>query len=337
MCGFKNNPIFICGHRKSGTTLMLNSLDSHPELSVFPVDSNFFYKYYPVCETEKYSKNKKISVMINGIIANLENDLDKFSKKDRDDIKFNITEFKKDFLSLVEKTEYQPKDMLISLALAFKKNYLNLSTQTKWVEKTTSTEIYAMDVFKWFPHAKFIHIVRDPRDNWASLKSGWNKRYKKFNDSKERLLQSLIDRCKIGMEFAKYNQILFGKERYKVIRYEDLTTSPDTTLKDVSKFLKIQFNEIMLKPTIFGKLWSGNNFEGLKFTEISDFNANRWKERIDTKESKIIEYYFADIMKFFGYKLEYDLSDTVNATKEHYKWFNFSQKYSYSPTKNLSA
>ena len=47
-----------------------------------------------------------------------------------------------------------------------------------WVEKTTSSEFYATEIIKWFPNAKFIHLIRDPRDNFASLKSGWEERYK---------------------------------------------------------------------------------------------------------------------------------------------------------------
>ncbi len=33
-------PVFICGYQKSGTTLLLNLLDNHPELVVMPGDSS---------------------------------------------------------------------------------------------------------------------------------------------------------------------------------------------------------------------------------------------------------------------------------------------------------
>jgi len=330
---FQENSIFICGHRKSGTTLMLNLLDNHPELSVYPADSGFFYMYYPVCEIENYSSDEKINVMVTKIIGNLEDELQNLSEKERGGIDFDIENFKKDFINFAKQNQLTPKDMLVSLSQAFKKNYKNSPSQTKWVEKTTSTEIYALDVSNWFPKSKFIHIIRDPRDNWASLKSGWDDRYKNFNDSKQRLIQSLIDRGKLGMEFAKYNEKIFGKEKYLIIKFENLTRNPRETLNEICDFLQIKFDKILLEPTVCGVNWKGNSFDGIEFRSISDVNVTRWKERIDENEAKLIEYYFADIMKNFGYELEYDPKERAEAAKEHYKWYNFAQNYSYTSTK----
>lgn len=36
---FKDRPIFICGHPKSGTSLLRNLLDNHPQLAVYPEES----------------------------------------------------------------------------------------------------------------------------------------------------------------------------------------------------------------------------------------------------------------------------------------------------------
>ena len=81
-----------------------------------------------------------------------------------------------------------------------------------WVEKTTSSEFYVAEIIKWFPNAKFIHIIRDPRDNFASLKSGWEKRYKTQEDNLKDLLQSLLDRGGMGMKLALNNQKMLGKK-----------------------------------------------------------------------------------------------------------------------------
>ena len=51
---------FIGGHRKAGTTMLLALLDGHPQLNVFPVDSGFFYAYFPVYESEGYDREARI-------------------------------------------------------------------------------------------------------------------------------------------------------------------------------------------------------------------------------------------------------------------------------------
>jgi len=38
MNNFINHPIFLCGHRKTGTTMLLGLLDDHPELLVYPAE-----------------------------------------------------------------------------------------------------------------------------------------------------------------------------------------------------------------------------------------------------------------------------------------------------------
>lgn len=249
----------------------------------------------------------------------------------------NMDKFKSDFKTLVLKTNLTPKDMLVSLFFAFRMNSNINQNKTKWVEKTTSTEIYSLDISNWIPKSKFIHIIRDPRDNWASLKSGWEIKYKKFNDSIERFLQSMIDRGKLGMELAIHNSNILGKDRYKVVKYEELTTNPVKVMKEICEFLQISYDDILLKPTICGKLWKGNNFEGENFDSISNTNIGKWKERVDEHEAQLIEYHFADVMQHFGYDLEFSISERVNAVKEQYRWANYAQMYSYTSTKSVTS
>src|SRR5687768_10638980 len=39
--------LLVCGHRKSGTTVLTNLFDSHPSLAVLPHDIKILYAYYP--------------------------------------------------------------------------------------------------------------------------------------------------------------------------------------------------------------------------------------------------------------------------------------------------
>ena len=334
---FNENAIFLCGHRKTGTTLLLNLLDNHPELSVYPADSGFFYGYYPLSETENYSTDKKIDIIVNLTIKNFEYQYNRLSVDDRKELGFDMESFKEKFKNLSSIPNISTKEMLIYLATFFKNHFSTSNNAIKWIEKTTSTEIYALDILKWFPKAKIIHIIRDPRDNWASLLSGWKDRYKDFNDSKGRLLQSLLERGKLGMEFARLNSEIFDPKQYLVIKFEDLTQKPEETMRKIATFLEISYDEILLKPTICGKLWEGNNFDGLKFTSVSNVNVNRWRERIDDNDAKLIEYHFYDLMKFFGYDTIFSLEQRLEAAKEHYKWHNFAQNYSFATVKDTQS
>ena len=53
------NPIFLCGHRKSGTSMFLNLFDGNKDINVFPTDINLLYAYYPIVEKNLDNTNKK--------------------------------------------------------------------------------------------------------------------------------------------------------------------------------------------------------------------------------------------------------------------------------------
>ena len=76
------------------------------------------------------------------------------------------------------------------------------------------------------------------------------------------------------------------------IRYEDLTKNSQKTLFEICKFLKVKYDKKLSIPSIFGDLYSGNNFKNIKFKDISSINVNKWKKRINNFESEVIEYFF---------------------------------------------
>lgn len=59
------NLLFICGHRKSGTTLLNHLLDSHPSLAVYPHDISFLYGYFPVhIKDRSFTKKRTDFIML---------------------------------------------------------------------------------------------------------------------------------------------------------------------------------------------------------------------------------------------------------------------------------
>ena len=327
---YLEKPIFICGHRKTGTTMLINLFDGIDDAVIYPDDSGFFYMYYPKWESDEYSYQEKVDRLASRVISeNLSEVVERTNCND--DEKTQLKSALTSFENLVRSNDktFSTKELLTDFIEKYRFTFTpDITSPKAWIEKTTSTELYALEIAEWFLKAKFIHIIRDPRDNWASLKTGWEKRYKYFNDDINRLMHSLLERGKLGMEFAKYNEELLGKDRYKVVKYEELTSRPEKCMKGLAEFAGIEYSEKLLKPSTFGYSWEGNNFEGVKNSAPSSENVNRWKERITNEEAQLIEYYFKDIMKFWGYETEFSLKEQQIAALEHYKWYNFSTPYS---------
>ena len=246
-----------------------------------------------------------------------------------DRVGFSLPAMEEAFRRRTKDSNGDTRELLLAMAMTYREcSPLDKSRHVRWIEKTTSTEIYAADVKRWFPRARFIHVLRDPRDNYGSLKSGWEKRYKQFNDSPLRLLQSHVERGKLGMELARWNLARYGPEDYLVIRFEDLARDPAAVLRQVTAFLGVAFDEAILKPTVWGLPWGGNNFDGLTFSGVSAVNVDRWRDRITPEEAAVIEFYYADIMEHFGYRPVTSKADQVDAARNLYAWHNFAQVYS---------
>ena len=107
---------------------------------------------------------------------------------------------------------------------------------SRLLEKTPGHAMALEDILCGFPHARVVFCVREPRDAYASLQNGVGlprmspKRYL-------RLWNSIV---------AK--EANAGSERVLTVRYEDLVTDPEATVRALCAFLDLKFDETLLAP-----------------------------------------------------------------------------------------
>jgi len=327
---YLEHPVFICGHRKTGTTMLVNLFDGADDAVVFPDDSTFFYMYFPRYVGGEYSLEEKKSRLAGVLLDQVHRkkiEKANCSKEEKNKLLIALEDYKSEVNSWNEE-DFELKNLLPKFIDGCNTFFQKVKNPKVWIEKTTSTEIYALELAKTFPNAKFIHIVRDPRDNWGSLLSGWDQRYVEYNDEENRLKQSLIERSRLGFEMAINNEKILGKEKYKIIRFEDLTSDPQRYMNELASFIGIDYSSNLLYPSTFGYRWEGNNFDGEKFSKPSAVNVNKWRDRISSEDAALIEFHFREVMEHFNYDSEFSIEEQTKAASEHYKWFNFSTPFS---------
>ncbi len=323
----KLDPVFFCGHRASGGGMYMGVFDFHPELLVFPHECKFFQLFYPLAEIKKLKPEEKINQIINFNLKFLKSGFFDVCKADKS--YFNFEKFIEKF-----KYEARKKDDWKNYLRAIFQAYAETTPQKLdnlkyYIERTSSTEIYASEIFKKIPNAKFIHNIRDPRDNYASMKSRWEKKLKHLSDSDsiEALKQTCIMRGRLGIDMGIVNQKIWGKDKYIFTKYDEMVSNTDKEIEKISKFLNINPKNFDKKPTFCGLDWPGNNFDNKDFKTISKSQSGSWKERITDEEAALMEFHFKDVFEFFDYNLYFSDKERADAAREHYKWLNYSSKW----------
>ena len=168
---FLKRPIVICGGMKSGTTLISQLLDGHPNLLVPPGSARYFQRYLG----KKLGFEKTALKWIRKLIDPSGQRPFWPIGKDRE----SLFQFLGCLHHLFEVSRHDD-DLkgLIAFYIASKKGEYPI---TNWVERTTRNEFSLPKIAKAFPKAMFVHMIRDPLENITSLLK-WSGYKEKYND-----------------------------------------------------------------------------------------------------------------------------------------------------------
>ena len=171
------------------------------------------------------------------------------------------------------------------------------SHKRAWVEKTPLNEWHAQTIFRWFPAAKMIYIVRDPRATFASVR-GFKKN---LRHQQMGVLRFCIE-WRASLQANRRNTARFPA---LMIRYEDLVGESRPTLVAICEFLGIPFQESLLQPTFDGADFTGfsaySSF-ATQYTTIDRSSLTKWKEVLSQRDVRTIDYLLAPDMAALGYE-----------------------------------
>ena len=315
--------IFICGAGRSGTTLLSNLLDGHPDICSIPHETQFAAQWF---------RNKFLGIPDDqNKLLNI-NSGSCYQFTDPSYVKAhngylmarfksaNLKSFTIDEKILKQASQDLAKctDGLSSLYLYLWQIYAGTTGETKKkyvVEKRPlDNEICAMSLKKSFPEAKFIHILRDPRTRYLSAKIRRRlKRRRYITNLKDQPFS--IGHAEVSMaslELAHLNRSVLPDD-YLVIRYEDLITDSQSSMQSIANFFGISFNKILLEQTIYNGSPATalssipEKSPDLEKTAIVNNLENRLTKYFNNTtvlEQKIVSLYCRDAAARFGYSLE---------------------------------
>jgi hypothetical protein len=304
-------PIFICGHAKSGTTLLAALLDNHSEVAVFP-EETFYLRQVG------NNPDRTTSELAEWLLAQIAR------KQPSDDGRevydqWSFAYFKdlellgRRFRTFLENSPDSCGGLLELLVSTYAEETGQVGRRY-WLEKTHGNEMFLDMALQWHPEMRSIYIVRDPRDVYVS----WSRRMRASDKSDN--IENFLYRW--GMSVWAWRQFLAGHDGL-TIRYEDLLRYPTETMTFVCRFLGIGYEDSLEKPTKNGRLWLGNSMHGNTFTGISTKPIGRWREKLSKEHLELIEGYLGKAMLSFGYRLSMEPLSFHEAAR---LWFRLNGK-----------
>ncbi|WLE95565.1 MAG: sulfotransferase [Candidatus Electrothrix communis] len=296
-------PVFLCGAMKSGTTLLLELLDGHPELIVLPGDSFVWGRL-----TKENPPSRKL----------LQADWDRWLKRmvnptgqapfwvfgTKVHPYFEFTQYLQYWYEQFPET-WRSSELSVLLSF-YCANPSRSSAPRMWVEKTPGNEFNLEVLLENFPDARFIHIVRDPRENLASLKKLYQTRSWRWDPLE--VADRIAGSCRLADEYLKK----LGQERYHLLTYEQLTERPAATMRELAEFIGIEWYNALLKPTVNSVPAHANSmYEDRQSTGVVRKMTGKKYHSVLTKQEQRIALGTLQDAKKVGYLWEKTLSDSA--------------------------
>ena len=282
-----NSPVFIIACDRSGTTLLRLMLNQSPTLYIGP-ETGFLDR---LRKRQKvygdFAKPYQRYFFLRDLQTN------KASSRKYSFSAFDLSvEEAEAAIAKVSPTNYAGAAAALFQACADKHG------KSCWGDKTPRY-IFDLDwLVNAYPTAKFIHLIRDGRDVAASIiRAGWmNNFVKAAHYWQERVAVARGAGEKIG------------SERYCELRYEQLITEPEKTLKDLCIWLDIAYTDAMLKhheseaAQKTGKQGQ-DSLHRLVAKPVDASRAYAWKQELSRGQVADFESVAGDLLRQLAYEV----------------------------------
>jgi hypothetical protein len=230
-----DRPVFICGHHRSGTTLLHGLLDGHPQLLVLPSEATYFgsFGYVARARVDAGALQRFCAQWVERLVdPNYPPHFRLGRSSEQAQPYVDLVRAIAGWHAALRARGESTLAGLLALAAAYHQVTRTPVEPRAWVEKTPLNERFARRLLQ-AEHARVIQLVRDPRDTFASLRELHARAGLRFDAARH--ARAIGD----SLRLARHHPRALGS-RYLVLRYEDLASAPATLMQRVRGFLDIE-------------------------------------------------------------------------------------------------
>jgi len=254
----ESEPIVVGGCGRSGTTLLQVILDAHPELCCVRESSVL---HLGKLDTSKLSNRLRMPI---------------------------------DRVRAIADTSSRHGEFVERIC----SEYAAGIRKTRWADKSPRNVRRLSYIFKHFPKARFVHVVRDGRDAVCSLRT--HPKYRRIGgELVEVHTWKSMEECAGRWQNDVHEGIAWrGHPGYFELRYEDLVTEPEPVLRELFDFLGADWTPaVMDYHQVEERSAKDPGFEKPLFTS----SIGRWKRHMSHEDVRTFKSIAGPLLQHMGY------------------------------------
>ncbi len=268
-----HGPLFVVGMPRSGTKLLRDLLNRHPDIHILALETELLP--FLIAHAQRFGD-------LSG--------RDGFHKFYRKMVGFPYFIYRRDENSLISEDAWREACPSFDVAGVFE-GLVRAETRAApgssviWGEKSPSYIHHLERIKGTYPAARFVHIVRDVRDQCLSAHKAWGKD-----------MMRAAERWAAGVLAARAAGRTMGGD-YLEVRYEDLLKQPEATVRRICGFIGVDFLDDMtrlVKP-------SENLGAAVGESRIVSTNTGKFLTSMDSRTRCRVEELAFEAMRAFGY------------------------------------
>ncbi len=292
------NPyVFVVGAARSGTTLLQRMLDAHPQLAV--VNETYWLPRKFRERTGLTREGLVTPALLPQLLAS-----PKFSR-------MGVTE--EDLVGLLSDGEPVRYERFVPRIFDL---YARRQGKPFAGDKTPGYVRRIGQIHELWPRARFVHIVRDPRDICLSMLE-WRSGERTAGQFGTWDMDPVISTAlywSYSVAIGREAGVSLGPTLYREVRYEDHVSSPERELEQICEFLDLPYAEEMTRfheGKTRRKAGRSSKAQWLPPTA----GLRDWRTQLPTGDVERIEAVAGDLLRDLGYATRFDQCTTATSAR----------------------
>lgn len=300
--------IFVVGVSRSGTTLLSRVLDHHPRVAIAP-ENHYMRHLLPrlgVRHDIRALGDLEDDEVVREIADRIAEGRLQGLRWARANSPFFVWLARRVPRETLEARLLAAERTERGLFTALLRTYADARGKAIIGEKTPAHVACVDELLQWYPGGKVVHIVRDPRGVFVSehrrrLENATSLPYRALVHVPFLMRWFIL----LQVTWAWANAVAWHRKlshahpkSYRVVHFEDLVASPETTVRDLADFLGLKEHRRMLRQKVVSK---GENVGDAGFDADA---ADRWRRSIGPGDKRTLERLLGRRLREMGYPAE---------------------------------